>query len=115
MRALIANEPRTYREALFSALRRLRPQLEVNVVEPEALDAEVQRFHPHLVVCSRKGDIAKNGTLTWVTLYPDDQNLAEVFTPGGRATIVGIGFEGLLSVIDGTELLRGSAKMGAEA
>lgn len=116
LRALIANEPRTYREALFEALRRLRPQLEVSAVEPEALDAEVERFHPHLVVCSRKGEVPRNGTLTWVTLYPDDQNLAEVCTAGGRATIVGIGFDDFLSVVDGTEFLHQStAGEGPEA
>ena len=109
MRALIANEPRTYREALSEALRRLRPQLEVSVVEPEALEAEVERFHPHLVVCSREGDLPRSDTLTWVTLYPNDQNLAEVRTAGGRATIVGIGFGDFLSVVNGTEFLHRSA------
>lgn len=106
LRALIANEPRTYREALSEALRQLRPQLEVNAVEPDDLDTEVERFHPHLVVCSREDDNPRDGPLTWVTLYPDDQNLAEVRTAGGRATIVGIGFGDFLSVVDGTELLR---------
>ncbi len=116
LRALIANEPRTYREVLFEALRQLRPQLEVNAVEPEALDTEVERFHPHLVVCSRKGEIPRNGPLTWVTLYPDGQNLAEICTAGGRATIVGIGFDDLLSVVDGTEFLhRSTAGEGPEA
>ncbi len=109
MRALIANEPRTYREALTDALRRLRPRIEVSVVEPDVLDAEVERFHPHLVVCSRDCAAAQNGTLTWVTLYPGGENLAEVVTAGGRATIVGIGFGDLLSVIDGTEFARRSA------
>lgn len=108
LRALIANEPRTYRELLFEELRRLRPQLEVNTVEPEALDAEVERFHPHLVVCSRKEEFLQNGPLTWVTLYPDDQNLAEICTAGGCATIVGIGFDDFLSVVDGTEFLHRS-------
>lgn len=112
MRALFANEPRTYREVLFDALCQSRPQMEINAVEPEALDAEVERFHPHLVVCSFRDDIARNGTLTWVTLYPDDQNLAEIFTPGGRATIVGFGFDDFLAVVDGTEFLRRSVVGG---
>ena len=110
MRALIANEPRTYREALAEALRRFRPRLEVNAVEPDALDAEVGRFHPHLVVCSRDCAAAKNGTLTWVTLYPDGENLAEIVTIGGRAMIVGIRFCDLLSVVDGTEFVRRSSQ-----
>jgi hypothetical protein len=43
--------------------------------------------------------------LTWVTLYPGGENLAEVVTAGGRATLVGIQFADFLSVVDGTELL----------
>ncbi len=116
LRALIANEPRTYREALVEALRQSRPQLEVNAVEPEALDTEVERFDPHLVVCSRKGEIPRNGPLTWVMLYPDEQNLAEVRTADGRATIVGIGFDDFLAVVDGTEFLhRSTADKGSDA
>lgn len=105
-RALIANEPRIYREAPAEALRRFRPRLEVNAVEPDALDAEVGRFHPHLVVCSRDCAGPKNGALTWVTLYPGGENLAEIVTAGGHATIVGIGFSDLLSICDGTEFVR---------
>lgn len=115
LRALIAVEPRTYREVLFEALCRLRPQLEINTVEPDALDVEVERFHPHLVVCSRKEKILQGGPLTWVTLYPDDENMAEICTAGGCATIVGIGFDDFLSVVDGTEFLhRSTAGEGPE-
>lgn len=95
-----------YRETLVDALRRLRPQVELSDVEQDALDAEIERFHPHLVVCSRACAEPRNGTLTWVTLYPSRKNLAEITTAGGRATIVGIQFDHLLSIIDGTELLR---------
>ena len=110
MRVLLANEPCLYREVLVDALRRLRPQVEFSDVEPDTLDAEVERFHPHLVVHSRDCMAARNGTLTWVRLYPDDENLAEVVTAGGRATIVGIQFRDLLSVVDGTEFVRRSAQ-----
>ncbi len=108
-RVLLANEPRVYREALVDALRRLRPRVELSDVEPDVLDAEVERFRPHLVVCSGARAATQNGTLTWVTLYPDGENLAEIITAGGRATIVGIQFDHLLSVIDGTEFMRRSA------
>ncbi len=110
MRALIANEPRAYREALLDALRRLRPRVEISDVEPDVLDAEVERFHPHLVICSRACTEPRDGTLTWMALYPGRENLAEITTAGGRATIVGIQFDHLLSVIDGTEFMRRSAR-----
>jgi hypothetical protein len=111
-RVLLANEPRTYREVLFEALPWRRPGLEVEIAEPGTLDAEVERLHPHLVVCSRDRGTARNDCLTWVRLYPNGENLAEIFTAGGRATIVGFGFGDLLSVVDGTGFLRRSAEGG---
>jgi hypothetical protein len=105
MRILIANEPRTYREALVDALRMFRPQVEVSTVEPHGLAAEIGRLHPHLVVCSQLWVAAQDGALTWVVLYPDGENRAEVFTAGEHATIASIGFGDLLSIIDRAELL----------
>ncbi len=102
---LVANEPRTYREVLVHALRNLRPQAEVRIVEPEDLDAGIRDFRPHLVVCSRGCTAVQDGVLTWVTLYPGDENRAEVVTAGGRAMLVGIQFDHFLSIVDGTELL----------
>ena len=105
LRALIANEPHTYREALVAALQEFRPQIEVGTVEPDGLDAEIERLRPHLVVCNRPCDAAQDGTLTWVVLYPDGENRAEVITAGERATVTGISFSDLLLIIDSTELL----------
>lgn len=105
IRALIANEPRTYREALVDALRSLRPRVAVSTVEPDGLDAEIRRLRPQLVVCSRTCAKVQDGVLTWVTLYPGGENRAEVVTAGGRAMLVGIQFDDFLSIVDGTELL----------
>lgn len=110
MRVLLANEPRAYREVLFEALRWRRPGLEVDVAEPGTLDAELERLDPHMVVCSRERGAARGGCLTWVRLYPEGENLAEIFSAGGRATIVGFKFADFLSVVDGTGFLRRSAE-----
>ena len=107
-RILLASELRSYREVLFETLRWLRPRLEIDVVEPNVLDVELERFHPHLVVCSQPCGALRSGVLTWVTLYPSNNNLAEVTTADGRATIVGIRFSDLLAIIEGTELVRRS-------
>ncbi len=109
LRALIANEPCTYREVLVAALREFRPQIELCTVEPDGLDGEIARLRPHLVVCSQPCDAEQDGTLTWVVLYPDGDNRAEVITAGERATVAGIAFGDLLSIIDNTELLCRSA------
>ena len=105
LRALIANEPRTYREVLADGLRAFRPQVETSTVEPDDLDAEIARLRPHLVVCSRPCVAAQDGTLTWVVLYPREENRAEVFTAGEHATITGVCFSDLLLILDSTELL----------
>ena len=116
IRALVANEPRTYREVLVHALRNLRPQFEVRAAEPDDLDAEIGHLHPHLVVSSEGCSAVRNGVLIWVTLYPNDENRAEVVTAGGRATLVGIEFDDFLSIIDGTDLLcRFGREEGLEA
>jgi hypothetical protein len=105
MRALIANEPRVYREVLVDALQEFRPHVEISTVEPEGIDAEVERLCPHLVVSSRVSTVAPAGPLTWVMLYPNGENWAEIVMAGERVTITGTGFGDLLSIIDSTELL----------
>ena len=44
LRILLANEPRSYREAIAGAFRVLKPTAEVFVVDPTMLDAEVERL-----------------------------------------------------------------------
>jgi hypothetical protein len=109
MHVLVANEPCAYREAIADVLRTLRPDVEVNIIEPNGLNGEVARLRPHLVVCSQPCDVAQNGAFTWVVLYPNGDNWAEVITLGERTTVAGITFGDLLSIIDSTELLCRSA------
>ena len=46
-RVLVANEPRSYRQAIAAALQVIRPDMEVLVVEPELLDDEVEERPEH--------------------------------------------------------------------
>lgn len=104
MRILVANDPCTYREAITDVLRELRPHIEVNAIEPDALDSEVGRVDPHLVVCSRI-TTAMNALLAWVMLYPEGENRAVISTAGEQVTVDGVGFGDLLSTIDRIEVL----------
>jgi hypothetical protein len=104
MHVLVANEPRAYREAITGILRELRPHIEFNAIEPDALDGEVARLRPHLVVCSRITG-AVRALWGWIMLYPDGENRAVISTAGERVTVENIGFDDLLSTIDRTELL----------
>lgn len=50
---LVAFDPTSYREAIGSATRALRPHLQMRVVEPGELGVEVARLDPELVLCSQ--------------------------------------------------------------
>lgn len=107
-RILLTNEPRSYREAMAGAFRALKPHTEVFVAEPEALDAEVARLSPQLVVCSHASPTVKIEALGWVELYPGHGSLSTVSVGGQRSTVVGIELADLLRTIDRTEALARS-------
>lgn len=113
MRALIANEPRVYREMISEALARLRPLIEVLCcAEADELDREAARFRPHLVICSRLTESVREGCPCWVVLYPEGGDRAEVGGSLGVAArlVVGVGVAELLSVVDeAAALLAGEA------
>src|SRR5918993_1166115 len=52
-RVLMANEPRAYREGIAAVISQLRPQGEIETVEQEGLDTFIERFLPHMVICSK--------------------------------------------------------------
>lgn len=105
MRILVANEPRAYRDVIAAAFRELRPQHEVIPVEPDQLDGEVARLHPHLVICSRLSEMVETGPLTWVMLYPDNETRTVISIAGEQTVAADVEFSELLSVIDQTELI----------
>ena len=107
MRALIANDPRVYRELISNSLRRLRPLIEVNAALPEELEEAVGRVRPHLIICSgRLGAAVRDGCLAWVVLYPDGEDLAEMGGVGVRAALLrGVQLDDLLMVVDQTEFM----------
>jgi hypothetical protein len=108
MQILLANEPCAYREAITDVLRELRPHIEFDVVEPEALDGEVARLRPHLVVCSKITAVMST-LLAWVMLYPEGENRAVISTSGEQVLVDNVGFEDLLSIIDQVEVLWSGA------
>jgi hypothetical protein len=85
LRVLLANEPRSYRESIAAVFRQLRPDLEVKVVEPEALESNVARFDPDVAICSRVTGAVKERVPVWVELYPEHAGHS-VASEGGRRT-----------------------------
>lgn len=111
VRVLVANELRSYREAIGEVFKKLRPHVEVHCVEPEELDGEIVRVRPHLVLCSRLTDAVRT-LFAWVLLYPDGKNRAEVSTAGERMTLFDVELDHLLSILDKTELLLRDPRAG---
>lgn len=97
---LMANEPRSYREAMAAGIRLLRPNVEVVVVEPDGLDAGVQRHEPDLVVCSKATDRVRYGVHAWIELYPESGARSTVNVDGEERAFEDIQLSDLLSVVD---------------
>ncbi len=93
-----------YREVLALSLHRNRPEDEVLISPPEALDGEVRRFNPHLVVCSEGAmpDIPP-GVLCRVEIMFSDGLDARIGMDGQVAEAKDVGTEDLLALVDRTE------------
>jgi hypothetical protein len=70
-RILVANELTSYRQTIALVLRELHPHIEVFEAEPLALEGEVARLDPDLVICSRVTHAVRQRAANWVELYPE--------------------------------------------
>jgi len=99
-RVLMANEPRAYREGIAAVIGQLRPGVEIEMVEPSALDTSIERFSPDMVICSKATATLKGWVRVWVELYPDN-DASSVASIGGRRTeYAEIQLPDLLSIVD---------------
>ncbi len=107
MRVLIAYEEsyRAYSGAVELVIRELRPQVALSNVYLRALEHELERFDPHLVVCSRPNDVDPGGRSAWFELSPEPEEASEVCLAGGRSEIDNPDLEALITIIDETEEL----------
>ena len=99
-RVLLANEPRSYRQAIAHVLRSLRPGLEVAETEQASLDRELRRGVPKLVICSRATATVQGTAPAWVELYTDDGPLSSVAIGSERSTVAGIELDDILRIVD---------------
>jgi hypothetical protein len=104
-RVLMANEPRAYREGIAAVISQLRPEVEIKIVEPNALDTCIERFSPDMVICSKATDALKRGVRVWVELYPENTALSVASIGGRRMEYAEIQLPDLLSIVDKAEKL----------
>jgi hypothetical protein len=104
-RLLVAMEPRAYRTVIGRAIQILRPHLEVTVVEPDDLLAEVARVDPALVISSQPKPATSDGGPAWVEFRPYDEASAKVCIGGRCARLHEPNLDDMLSVVDEAERL----------
>jgi F420-dependent methylenetetrahydromethanopterin dehydrogenase len=113
MRVLIVYEDshRSYGEAMVGAIRASRPGLEaVSLAHLRELEAEVERFDPHLVVSSQPNTFDPGARAAWVLLSDDPYEPSEVCIDGRHRRLENPGLEQILEMIDETEALLGSGR-----
>jgi hypothetical protein len=104
-RVLMANEPRAYREGIAAVISQLRPAVEVETVEPDALDDSIKRYVPDMVICSKATETLKGRVKVWVELYPENGAISVASIGGRRMEYTEIQLPDLLSIVDKAEEL----------
>jgi hypothetical protein len=100
MIVIVTHELCAYREAIVGTLRALRPDVAVWSVEVGELDQALRDHAPQLVVCSRLTDLVRATAPSWMLLYPDGTDRAEINIGGNHELLPQIGLDQLLNVVD---------------
>ena len=108
LRLMVANDPRSYREAIAPVIQRLQPDVEVMVVDPADLADQVELWRPHMVISSVPLARARGCPLCWVALYPARKTQVVVNVAGQQTWARDIDLAELLAVVDRTAALVGS-------
>jgi hypothetical protein len=106
VRILVAVKPRMYREVIALSLHQHRPDAEVLLCPSEALDREIGRFGPHLVVLNDNDGAAPDGMsglLYRVEILLGASMDARISVDGQAREVKDICTEDLLAVVDEAE------------
>ncbi len=109
-RILVAFEDdyRAYASALAKAIGAARPHLDVATVGLEALQTEMTRLDPHVIICSSPNPAPleqQEGNLAWVELCVDPHRPSKFCVGGRRWESLNPSLEELLGVVEETEQL----------
>jgi hypothetical protein len=111
-KVLVAMEPRAYRTTFGSAIQALRPHVEVTVLEPEELEAQIAFLEPDLVISDLPKPVASDARTGWMEYCPNDETPARVCVGGRCERIEDPGLDDLLSVVDQADRSAGSGVSG---
>jgi hypothetical protein len=107
MRVLIAYEERyhLYGDAVEDFLRHQRPHISVMQVPLEDLKDQLERFVPHLVVCSKSNTVPSGGVAAWIELSPEPSEPSKFCIDGEHSGASNPELAELLKVVDEAEEL----------
>jgi hypothetical protein len=107
VRVLIAYEKRhhLYGVAVEDFLKRRRPHMSVINVPLESLADRLERFVPHLVVCSEPNTVDPGGVAAWIELSPDPGEPSKFCLGGEHWEASNPRLAALLEVVDEAEEL----------
>jgi hypothetical protein len=100
---LVSIEPHAYKEAIGTVIRDLRPHLDVRITELEALEAEVARFDPEVVIGGLPESATAGATLAWAQFRPYDEPAARIRVGARCWELRDVSLEDLLFVVDEAE------------
>ena len=91
---------RVYRDTIGAVLRILRPETDVKSTTLEALEEELERFHPEVVICSGHKEVELCTRLAWIELSVDPTMPTKIRVGGRHFERTNPTVEELLEVID---------------
>ena len=106
IRVLVALEDdyRVYRETIAAVLRVLRPGAEVESTAIEALEEELERFKPQVVICGRPESAGPSDVPAWIELSLDPLRPGRIRVGDRRWESTNPTLDVLLGVIDEVEV-----------
>ena len=105
IRILVALEDdyRAYREVIAAGIGVLRPQVEVTTSGLDALEEEIARLDPHVVVCSLPATMGSGDRMAWMKLSLDPTRPTVICVGGRYSEVSNPVFDALLGVVDEAE------------
>jgi hypothetical protein len=86
-------------------LHEVRPNIDTIAVDPAALAADVDRYHPDMAICSERNVTVEASVPSWVLLSADGGNAAVTSVVGARHETQHLTFADLVTVVDQTTRL----------
>jgi F420-dependent methylenetetrahydromethanopterin dehydrogenase len=96
----LEDDYRAYRETIAAVLRVLRPHAEVKSTTLEALEDELERFDPQVVICGGHEGAEPDGRPAWIELSLDPTQPTKISVGGRYLERTDPSVEELLDVID---------------